>query len=394
MIIFAFDPHGQTKGLIEACDIFKPSALILLGDNELKQRIPVIFENVIRNGTKVFAIRGNHDTGPIFKEDLPYMLDGKVVEIDGLRIGGYDMQLYEVMCSQQLDIVISHYPPTGFKDRPNYCWHYDSILTAELTLKSNAVVVFHGHLHGGRLFDPVGIYDISTALAVSTCEHLFDEKGNILGVSDHNGFSLPKDNFQYCIAEMMSRQYRYKTHSSSTNRNVEESCIESANYRDGCGQCVPCNENHHCHRETRLDHNFNIDISNGKMNGSAAFHFEASKQRAYKYMLSDLLNIRKKVASTSKLKGLGGLLKYRGENEWLVLDETYQISKQRIKVRGLGTKTAEKYFEYVKLNGINDNNVLLFHKGKQGHINPSADKKLSFVSFLKKQGIKIETIDY
>lgn len=192
MIIFAFDPHGQAKGIIEACDIFQPSAVILLGDNELKQRIPIIFESVIRNGTKVFTVQGNHDTGPKYKEDLPHMLDGKVVEIDGIRIGGYCMGLSDLMCSQQLDIVVSHYPPTGFKDRPHYSWHYDSILTAELTLKNNAVAVFHGHLHGDRLFDPVGIYDISSALAVSTCEYLWDENGNVLGKANHNGFSLPR----------------------------------------------------------------------------------------------------------------------------------------------------------------------------------------------------------
>ena len=394
MIIFAFDPHGQTKGIIEACEIFQPSAVILLGDNELKQRIPIIFESVIKNGTKIFAIEGNHDTAPKYKEDLPYMLDGKVVEIDGLRIGGYSMGLSDVMCSQQLDIVVSHYPPTGFKDRPHYSWHYDSIMTAELTLKSNAVAVFHGHIHGDRLFDPVGIYDISSALAVSTCEYLFDENGSILGKANRKGFTLPDEDFQYCVAEMMSRSYCYETKSSLKENDAKKRFIESAYYRDGCGQCVPCNDNHHCYRETRVDNNFNIDLSNGKLNGSAAFHFEAAKQRAYKLMLSELLSIRKKVKTKLEYRGFGGLLKYRGEKEWLVLDETHQITEQKIKVKGLGEKTAQKYFENIRLLGNSYDSFLLFNKEQTGYINPSNDQKIKFVNFLKNQCIKIGTIAY
>ena len=392
MIIFAFDPHGKTKGLIEACNMFQPSALILLGDNELRQRIPVIFESVIKQGTKVYAIEGNHDVGPTSKEDLPHMLDGKVVDIDGLRIGGYCLGLSDVMCSQQLDIVVSHYPPTGFKDQPHYSWHCDAIGTAELTIKSNAVAVFHGHIHGNKLFDPVGIYDIASALAISTCEYLFDENGNILGKANLDGFTLPDGDFQYVVAEMMARKYVYQTRSYSKNSVDEERYIELSYYKNGCDQCFPCNDNHHCHRETRVDHRFNIDLSNGKMNGSAAFHFEAAKQRAYKNMLSELLTIRKNVVRP-KFKGFGGLLKYRSESEWIVLDETYQITNQKIKVRGLGEKTAQKYFEHIRLNKIFNYSYLLFHKEIKGSLNPSVEKKISFLNLLQKQDIKIDFLE-
>ncbi|MDO6426562.1 metallophosphoesterase [Thalassotalea sp. 1_MG-2023] len=390
MIIFAFDPHGVVQPLIDACQKLKPTAIILMGDNCLNSPIPITFEKLLKEGVKVYAISGNHDHGSISNLDMPHMLDGKVVDIDGLRIGGYDWSLHDVMCNQHLDIVVSHYPPTGFKDMSHYDWHHSAIKTAELTLKSNAVAVFHGHLHGNRLFDPVGIYDISCALAISTCEHLFDECGNILGQSSYKGFTQPQDDYQYCIAEMMKRGYQYKTKQSRKSKIDEYRYIESAYYSDGCGVCVPCNDNHHCHRETRVDHNFNIDISNEKLNGSASFHFEAAKQRAYKRMLSELLDIRRKVPHTPNFKGFGGLIRYKGDKAWTVLDETHQITSQKVVIEKFGIKTAEKFFD--KIIGFYKSSYctqLLFDKKQKITLNNDAVKKQQFIQFLTKRKVNI-----
>lgn len=54
-------------------------------------------ECVIKNGVEVYAVSGNHDLGAISALDMPHMIDGKIIEIDGLRIGGYDWQLHDVM---------------------------------------------------------------------------------------------------------------------------------------------------------------------------------------------------------------------------------------------------------------------------------------------------------
>jgi len=391
LIIFAFDPHGVITPLIEACYKLKPTALILMGDNCLKKTIPATFKSILEQGIKVYAVSGNHDLRTIPLADMPHMIDGKIIEIDGLRIGGYDWQLHDVMCSQNLDIVVSHYPPTGFKDMPHYDWHHCAINTAELTLKSNAVAVFHGHLHGHRLFDPVGIYDISCALAISTCEHLFDECGNILGQAIHKGFTPPNDDYQYSIAEMMKRNYSYKTKLSRKSKTFEDRSIDAAYYSNGCDICVPCNDNHHCHRETKVDHHFNIDISNNKMNGSAAFHFEAAKQRAYKRMLAELLDIRKKIAFVPKYQGLGGLIKYKGDKEWVMLDETYQITNQKIIIEKFGIKTAEKFFD--RITGFDKTSYctqLLFEKKQRRTQDNNASQKQSFIKFLEKKNVFIK----
>ncbi len=294
MIIFAFDSHGAFGHLIEACQKYKPAALILLGDNELPRSIPVLFKSVIDDGVEVYAIEGNHDkeTGPRSK-NYPHMLDGRIKEIDGLKIGGLalDKVRHAEMCEEEIDIVVSHYPPAGFFPSSPF-----GKQVAELTLKSNAVAVFHGHIHptigaGAR------IYEFSHALSVSTCGHIFDEHGNNLGGWDYpdgknSRLMPPQKPTPFDIEDFDKFIFRYKS------GDVNEVIVMQSKF-SRCVQCIghssSCDHYGWCARNAKIDENWNIDISNGKLNASAAINFLAAKQRSYKTMLTELVNERRKV---------------------------------------------------------------------------------------------------
>ena len=93
-ILFAGDPHGDFKPLITAVQKYKPEAVILLGDFDLKKPLEhYLYE--IMGETQIWWIPGNHDFEPalhyhnLFSSQLAGQgLHLKVIEIAGLRIAG------------------------------------------------------------------------------------------------------------------------------------------------------------------------------------------------------------------------------------------------------------------------------------------------------------------
>ena len=62
-ILFAGDPHGDFKPLITAVHKYKPEAVILLGDCDLKNPLEQhLYE--IMDETQIWWIPGNHDFEP------------------------------------------------------------------------------------------------------------------------------------------------------------------------------------------------------------------------------------------------------------------------------------------------------------------------------------------
>lgn len=93
-ILFAGDPHGNFQPVVDAVNRFKPKAIILLGDYELKQPLEC-YINSILNKTQIWWIPGNHDFEPqihyhnLFNSKLADRgLHLKVREIAGVRIAG------------------------------------------------------------------------------------------------------------------------------------------------------------------------------------------------------------------------------------------------------------------------------------------------------------------
>lgn len=88
------DPHGSLEHIVDAADREKPTAVILLGDLELRAPLDVVFEKVSSH-TEVWWIPGNHDTEDeraydfLFESKLSSNnLHGRVVDIGGVRFAG------------------------------------------------------------------------------------------------------------------------------------------------------------------------------------------------------------------------------------------------------------------------------------------------------------------
>ena len=93
-ILFAGDPHGDFKPLIDAAHKYQPEAVILLGDYDLDMPLESCLEE-IAGLTEIWWIAGNHDFESPGKYNNLFNsafsdkdLHLKVTEIAGLRVAG------------------------------------------------------------------------------------------------------------------------------------------------------------------------------------------------------------------------------------------------------------------------------------------------------------------
>jgi len=93
-VLFAGDPHGNFEPIISAVNKYRPEAVVLLGDYDLKKPLQDYLQSILGK-TKVWWIPGNHDFDPpmhyhhLFSSQLSgQSLHLKVVNIAGLRIAG------------------------------------------------------------------------------------------------------------------------------------------------------------------------------------------------------------------------------------------------------------------------------------------------------------------
>lgn len=94
MILMFGDIHGDFKHVLPIVAEHRPRAIILLGDIEASRPLERELEGVLSK-TEVYWIPGNHDTDSVeswrnlFKSALADRnLHGRIVEIDGLKVGG------------------------------------------------------------------------------------------------------------------------------------------------------------------------------------------------------------------------------------------------------------------------------------------------------------------
>jgi len=93
-IFFCGDPHGHFKHIIEAVQVHRPAAVVLLGDVQAAVPLEVALRPIL-DLTELWWIHGNHDTDStgdyenLFGSALADRnLHGRVVEIAGVRIAG------------------------------------------------------------------------------------------------------------------------------------------------------------------------------------------------------------------------------------------------------------------------------------------------------------------
>lgn len=188
-ILFAGDPHGNFKPLIDAVRRHHPEAVILLGDYDLEQPLEHYLLDIM-DVTEIWWIAGNHDFETpakyknLFSSNLAEKgLHLKVTEIAGLRVAGlsgiflgrvwyppqppkwqsknhylsqqakqnphFGMSLkyrsaiwheeFQDLKSLRADILVTH-------EAPNSHRHGFSVI-GELALAMGVKQIFHGHLH-------------------------------------------------------------------------------------------------------------------------------------------------------------------------------------------------------------------------------------------------------
>jgi predicted phosphodiesterase len=188
-ILFAGDPHGNFKPLINAVHKYQPTAVILLGDYDLEAPLESCLQEIV-DITKIWWIAGNHDFespekhNNLFNSALADKnLHLKVTEIAGLRVVGLggiflgrvwyppqqpkwqgkehylnnqsikvqqsEMTLkyksaiwydeFEALKSLKADILVSHEAPGSHR----HGFHVIGELAEAMGIKH----IFHGHLH-------------------------------------------------------------------------------------------------------------------------------------------------------------------------------------------------------------------------------------------------------
>jgi predicted phosphodiesterase len=94
MILMCGDVHSDFRYVLRAVAEHRPKAIILLGDIEASHPLERELESILSK-TEVYFIHGNHDTDSVenyrnlFQSQLSERnLHGRVVEIDGIKVGG------------------------------------------------------------------------------------------------------------------------------------------------------------------------------------------------------------------------------------------------------------------------------------------------------------------
>lgn len=218
-VFFVGDPHNCFEDVAQAIDEHRPDAVVLLGDMTVDVPLHDVLSDVCEI-TDIWWIHGNHDCDEerwyenLFDSQLADRnLNGRVVEIAGLRIAGlggvfrgrvwhpsFEMRWrtrdeylkqagkdnlwrgglplkarcaiwredYDKLSQQRADILVTHEAPGNH--------HYGFGLIDELARSMEASVIYHGHHHrnyraeidGGIVVRGVGLAGIT------------DEQGNII----------------------------------------------------------------------------------------------------------------------------------------------------------------------------------------------------------------------
>lgn len=93
-IFFCGDPHGHFDHIIDVVNMYRPAAVVLLGDVQPQEPLEQALKPIL-DSTEVWWIHGNHDTDSdadydnLFGSALSdHNLHGRVVEVAGVRIAG------------------------------------------------------------------------------------------------------------------------------------------------------------------------------------------------------------------------------------------------------------------------------------------------------------------
>ncbi len=148
----AADFHGRRdryNRFIKAYEEHTPDVVFLAGD--LGYAETDIFENI---GAPIYAVHGNIDgTLEHLREKIAF-IDGKNIEHHGymiLGVGG----AYPGRITERIDVILSHIPPFGARDRAFFGMHIGSKWLRDMVAESKPQYVICGHVHEDAGYDHI-----------------------------------------------------------------------------------------------------------------------------------------------------------------------------------------------------------------------------------------------
>jgi len=140
----AADFHGKKeryRKFLQVFEEYRPDAIILPGD---LGRVDEEFLDVV--DVKIYAVHGNMDgTLDEIKERVEF-LDGRIVEIEGMKFMGIG-DFYPENVSGRIDVIVSHIPPYRTKDRTFIGTHIGSKWLRRIMEETGTSYVLCGHVH-------------------------------------------------------------------------------------------------------------------------------------------------------------------------------------------------------------------------------------------------------
>ncbi len=150
------DIHCNTEKLAETLSKEDYDLVVATGDFECLEPL----ETLEQTGAKILAVPGNMDPPHVIRrlKDLEWSVDGIKRRVNGLvfaGIGGVDPghsteKLVKSAGKENVDILLTHYPPKGILDKTIFGIHIGLASIRRLIETMSPRLVLAGHVHEAR----------------------------------------------------------------------------------------------------------------------------------------------------------------------------------------------------------------------------------------------------
>ncbi|GAB6148275.1 metallophosphoesterase family protein [Stetteria hydrogenophila] len=160
-ILHVSDVHCATENLVRVLESESYDLVVASGDFECEDSARALVDA----GVKAVAVTGNMDHAGITRilREAGILIDGEVVEVEGLKIagaGGLDpltsISMLRSKASGPVDVLVTHHPPRGVVDRVFTGIHAGLEEVKELIEELKPRVHLCGHIHEARGVGRVG----------------------------------------------------------------------------------------------------------------------------------------------------------------------------------------------------------------------------------------------
>ena len=153
-ILHLSDIHGDRYYINLIGDAIRTiDVIVVSGDFE----DPEILDLLSKYGKPVYAVVGNMDPYNIRLKAQQYLIEGRVITMNGFYLAGYPINADDVRGLGSRLILVTHYPPYGTGvDKAWNGTHIGSRSVRKLIEDIKPLAVLCGHVHESRGIDKVG----------------------------------------------------------------------------------------------------------------------------------------------------------------------------------------------------------------------------------------------